>query len=67
MPSGDGGAAKTYDNRQDGSYALSTILAAPDFFDLFPHEWVAGSPSVLDEPRNIVLTESVARKYFWDG
>jgi len=64
VPSENGGAAKTYDNRQEGNYALSTILAAPDFFGLFPHEWVVGSPSVLDEPRSIVLTESVARKYF---
>jgi putative ABC transport system permease protein len=55
---------KTYDNRQDGSYALSTILTGPDFFRLFPHVWLAGSPSVLDTPGRIVLAESVARKYF---
>jgi putative ABC transport system permease protein len=55
---------KTYDNRQDGSYALSTILTGPDFFRLFPHVWLAGSPSALDTPGRIALAESVARKYF---
>jgi hypothetical protein len=64
VSSADGQGMKTYDNRQEGSYALSTILTGPDFFRLFPHVWLAGSPSVLDHPGRIVLTESVARKYF---
>jgi putative ABC transport system permease protein len=62
--SANGHAMKTYDNRQEGSYALSTILTGPDFFRLFPHVWLAGSPSVLSQPGRIVLAESVARKYF---
>ncbi|HWK02043.1 MAG TPA: FtsX-like permease family protein [Puia sp.] len=64
VPSANSQVMKTYDNRQEGSYALSTILTGPDFFRLFPHEWLAGSPSVLDQPGRIVLAESVARKYF---
>jgi putative ABC transport system permease protein len=64
VPSANGQVIKTYDNRQDGSYALSTILTGPDFFSVFPHVWLAGSPSVLDQPGHIVLAESVARKYF---
>src|SRR5882757_4011424 len=64
VPSANGQVIKTYDNRQEGSYALSTILTGPDFFSLFPHSWLAGSPSVLDKPGRIVLAESVARKYF---
>jgi putative ABC transport system permease protein len=64
VPSADGQAMVTSDNRQEGSYALSTILTGPDFFSLFPHGWLAGSPSVLDTPGRIVLAESVARKYF---
>jgi putative ABC transport system permease protein len=64
VPLPDSRVMKTYDNRQDGSYALSTILTGPDFFRLFPHTWLAGSPSVLDSPGRIVLAESVARKYF---
>lgn len=64
VPSADGQGMQVYDNWQEGSYALSTILTAPDFFRLFPHQWLVGSPSVLDEAGRVVLTESVARKYF---
>jgi hypothetical protein len=63
VPSSNGQVMKTYDNRQEGSYALSTILTGPVFFSLFPRVWLAGSPSVLDSPGRIVLAESVARKY----
>jgi len=64
VASANGQVMKTYDNRQEGSFAQSTILTGPDFFRLFPHVWLAGSPSVLDQPGRIVLAESVARKYF---
>ncbi|HLZ88179.1 MAG TPA: ABC transporter permease, partial [Puia sp.] len=64
VPSINSQVTKVYDNRQEGSYALSTILTAPDFFRLFPHQWLAGTPSVLDKPGRLVLAESVARKYF---
>src|SRR5579859_1714735 len=67
VPSPNGQVTKVYDNRQDDSYALSTILTDPDFFRLFPHEWLAGSPQVLDQPGRIVLTASVAGKYFGPG
>ena len=64
VPSANDRVIRTYDNRQEGSFALSTILTGPDFFRLFPHVWLAGDPSVLDQPGRIVLAESVARKYF---
>jgi putative ABC transport system permease protein len=64
VPSANGQVTKTYDNRQQASFALSTILTGPDFFSLFPHVWLAGSPSVLDTQGRIVLAGSVARKYF---
>ena len=64
VPSENGRAMQAYNNRQEGGYALSTILTGPDFFRLFPHQWLAGTPSVLDRPGRIVLAESVARKYF---
>jgi len=64
VPSVNGQAAKTYNNRQEGSYALATILTGPDFFRLFPHVWLAGDSSVLNQSGRIVLAESVARKYF---
>jgi len=64
VPSANGQVMKTYDNRQEGSYALSTILTGPDFFRLFPHVWLAGDSSVLNQSGRIVLAESVARQYF---
>jgi putative ABC transport system permease protein len=38
---------------------------APSFFALFDYEWVAGDPQKsLTDPYSMVLTETVARKYF---
>jgi len=64
VPSANGQVTHTYDNRQEGSYALSTILTGSDFFLLFPHQWLAGTAEVLDQPGHLVLAASVARKYF---
>src|SRR5579872_454115 len=64
IPSANGYTVTTYSGRQEGSNALSTILTGPEFFRLFPHEWLAGSPTVLSQPGRIVLAESVAKKYF---
>jgi hypothetical protein len=64
----NGETQKEYSGRQpDNDYAYSTILAGPDFFALFPHQWLLGSPSVLADTARIVLTESIARKYFGPG
>jgi hypothetical protein len=63
----DGRTGTTYDARQEDGFALSTILTGPEFFRLFPHVWLAGSPAVLNQPGRIVLAESVARKYFGAG
>jgi len=41
------------------------LLANRHYFILFPHEWIAGSPETsLDEPFEVVLTESRAKTYF---
>jgi putative ABC transport system permease protein len=38
---------------------------APSFFELFDYEWLAGDPQKsLTDPYSVVLTESVARRYF---
>jgi len=40
-------------------------IAGPDYFSVFDmYEWVAGSPEVLMQPHQTVLTESQAKKYF---
>jgi putative ABC transport system permease protein len=38
----------------------------PQFFQVFNHNWVAGSPAVLDEPFVTVLTKEMAARYFGD-
>ncbi len=44
---------------------MKTIFADNNYFKLLPYRWLAGNATVaLNEPDQIVLTESVARKYF---
>jgi putative ABC transport system permease protein len=38
----------------------------PQFFTVFSHNWLAGSPAVLDEPYVTVLTKKMAARYFGD-
>ena len=48
-------------------YEENGISADPSFFDMFSFEVLKGDPkSAFDSPLNIVLTESLARKYFGD-
>ncbi|OQP64135.1 hypothetical protein A3860_22275 [Niastella vici] len=38
------------------------------FMDVFTHQWLAGDPhSALSAPNSVVLTQSMARKYFGKG
>lgn len=59
--------AVVFDGRQPDGFAGTTILTGPNFFTLFPHRWMVGSPAVLNEPGRVVLSESAARKYFGSG
>ncbi|MBC7828344.1 MAG: ABC transporter permease [Chitinophagaceae bacterium] len=38
----------------------------PQFFQVFHHNWLAGSPDVLSQPNTTVLTQKMAVKYFGD-
>ena len=67
IPAYEGRPETDFAARQDDSYAGSVILTGPAFFDLFPHQWLAGSPRVLNAPNQVVLAESAARKYFGEG
>ncbi|TKK68267.1 FtsX-like permease family protein [Ilyomonas limi] len=41
------------------------VYTNPQYFYLVPHKWIAGSPkSSLQDPFNVVLTESRAKLYF---
>ena len=57
---------KKFDNRIPGSYSSSTIITWPEYFDIFKYHWLAGSPTTLNEPFKVVLSENRARKYFGD-
>lgn len=53
--------------RHDDSafYEESVLFADADFFDVFSLQWLEGDPdSALASPSTVVLTESLARKYF---
>lgn len=40
------------------------VLTNSQYFDLYPHIWLAGSASVLNEANNIVLTHTDLHRYF---
>ncbi|WP_445956688.1 ABC transporter permease, partial [Yeosuana sp.] len=40
------------------------IIADSNYFSLFHYLWLEGLPKELDEPNNVVLTQSRANKYF---
>ncbi|MDB4901483.1 MAG: FtsX-like permease family protein [Mucilaginibacter sp.] len=43
------------------------VFADEHFTEIFNYQWLAGDPkTALNEPNNIVLTESLAKKYFGD-
>jgi predicted permease len=43
---------------------IGVFFAEPQFFSVFHFNWLAGSPSLLSEPNNTVLTKKMAEKYF---
>ena len=54
-----------FNSRIDGTYITTTVIADANFFTIFKYDWLAGNPSVsLQEPFNVVLSESRAHTYF---
>ncbi len=48
-------------------YEEKVFFAEPSFLEMFSFDWIAGQPSgALADPNTIVLTRSMARKYFGD-
>jgi len=46
-------------------YEQKVFFAEPAFLEMFSFNWVAGNPEgALTEPNTIILTESMAQKYF---
>lgn len=43
----------------------ATILTSPEYFGIFPYQWLAGNPTTaLAEPFQVVLTQQMAHRYF---
>ena len=54
-----------YKNGEREFYESEFFLADSTVFDMFSYEFIAGDPgTALDHPFNIVLTETIAKKYF---
>ncbi|MDO6434425.1 ABC transporter permease [Flavitalea sp. BT771] len=57
---------KRFDNRIAGSYAATTIITNPSYFEVFHYQWLAGDAAVLNHPFTVVLSKKRAEKYFGD-
>jgi predicted permease len=55
-------------NDADKKFIESTgfLFCDPQFFQVFHYDWLIGSPSVLAEPNNTVLSQKLGDKYFGD-
>ena len=42
------------------------VFTQPAYFDIFNSKWLSGNPLSLNEPGNVVLSKSIASKYFGD-
>ena len=45
---------------------IGFFFCDPEFFKVFHFTWLAGSPTVLNQPNTTVLTQKMANKYFGD-
>ena len=63
VPDG-GNPAKQFDSRIAGTHYVTTVIAEPQYFEIFRYEWLAGNARALSAPFTVVLTESRARQYF---
>lgn len=58
VPSSSAGADKKFIE------PTGVLFAEPQLFDIFQTQWLSGQPSVLAEPNMVVLSKSMAIKYF---
>jgi len=60
VPSGTGNEI----NDKKFTENVGVVFIEPQFFDVFKWNWLAGKPSVLNDPDMVVLDKSTAIKYF---
>ena len=59
--------AKHFESRAGDSHYVTTVIAQPQYFGIFKHQWLAGNAATaLDAPLKVVLTKSRAKLYFGD-
>ena len=62
---GKGAGFRKFDPIKTGEQPPDIVLTDPDYFAVFPYQWLVGNPAAaLTEPFHVVLTESRARRYF---
>lgn len=58
----------THDDGSIDKFKESRVtFADSDYFKIFHYEWIAGNSDALTREKTVVLTQSVARKYFSNG
>ncbi|GAB3031794.1 ABC transporter permease [Spirosoma pulveris] len=66
IPNGKEKPTRFESRRRTGGPA-DIIVAEPQYFDIFTHQWLAGNPkTAMREPFKVVLSERKARTYFGD-
>lgn len=52
------------DGKEDRYKERHAMFADPEYFRIFSYQWLEGNSDALNREKTVVLTESVARKYF---
>lgn len=56
---------KHFESKIGGTNYITTVIAEPQYFDIFKYKWLAGDVATsLNAPFQVVLTESKAHQYF---
>ena len=59
---------KQFESVISGTNYITTVIAEPQYFNIFKYDWLAGNASTaLEDPYTVVLTENRARQYFGTG
>jgi putative ABC transport system permease protein len=57
--------SKYFESKIGETHYLTTVIAEPQYFDIFKYKWLAGdAATALNAPFKVVLTESKAHQYF---
>jgi ABC-type antimicrobial peptide transport system permease subunit len=52
------------DGTEERFKEAKVTFADPEFFKIFNYEWIEGNPEALQKEKTVVLTATVAKKYF---